>query len=571
MATYSRPGVYINELPLTAAPINSASVANAAGACIAAFPQGPDAVTRVTSWYDFQSKFGGYSSKYPSTFAVASFFTNGGTELYVKRILPTAAKAVAKATIPTQIVSGQSTSVTLATIAAKFRGIDGNNLRLKFSESNAVRQAGYFDLSVYMDAGVSDYVSGTFTAANAGDDVLVEQFNGIVFNDPTSSDYIKTVLDYGSAYIKVLEGPVTEYSAVDGTPISPVVTYSTNNLAGRIPSYSFIPLSGAPDPEVALTYADYTGDNSGTSGGVPTSPAYSNCTVFKEFEVLQQPLVFFLPDVDVRLASGWTTAKVVYNMLNDFVNFTKKDFVVVETVAGLTPDLAVGASGELTESSRMAVYYPNFYVKDPLGHSSAAVRLIGPSAAVAGLYLATDSRVGPFKAPAGIDTKIQDAVALERAFSPTDLDVLNSGVTSAGISVGKNVVNAIRNIPGAGVVVMGGRTTKQDGTANKYVNMRRSLIYIEKRLNDLLQFAVFENNSEKLWSRINTVLGVFLNDYRNQGGLRGGTPDESFYVKCDAENNSGASIAAGEVHVEVGVALEYPAEFVVLNLSQKTI
>jgi hypothetical protein len=571
MTTYSRPGVYINELPLTAAPINSTSVANAAGACIAAFPQGPDAVTRVTSWYEFQSRFGGYSSKYPATFSVASFFTNGGTELYVKRILPTAAKAVAKAVIPTQIVSGQTSSTTLATIAAKFRGIDGNNLRVKFSESNAVRQAGYFDLSVYIDAGVSDYVGSTFTPANAGDDVLVEQFNGVVFNDPTSSDYIKTVLDYGSAYIKVLEGPVTEYSPVDGTPISPVVTYTTNNLAGRIPSYSFIPLTGAPDPEVALTYADYTGDTSGTDGGVPTSPVYSDCTVFKEFEVIQQPLVFFLPDVDVRLDTGWTAAKVVYNMLSDFANFTKKDFVVAETVAGLTPDLAVGASGELTESSRMAVYYPNFYVKDPMGHSSAAVRLIGPSGAVAGLYLGTDSRVGPFKSPAGIDARIQDAVALERAFSPTDLDVLNSGVTSAGVSVGKNVVNAIRNIPGAGVVIMGGRTTKQDGTANKYVNMRRSLIYIEKRLNDLLQFAVFENNSERLWSRINTTLGVFLNDYRNQGGLRGGTPDESFYVKCDAENNSSTSIAAGEVHVEVGVALEYPAEFVVLNLSQKTI
>jgi len=570
MTTYSRPGVYINELPLSAAPIDTASVANAAGACIAAFPMGPDTVTRVTSWYDFQQKFGGYSSKYPATFSVASFFTNGGTELYVKRVLPTAAKAVAKATIPTQIVTGHSAAVTLATIAAKHRGIDGNSIRLKFSESKAVRQTGYFDLSVYLEAGTNDYVSGTFTQANAGDDVLVEQFNGIVFNDVNSSDYIKTVLDFGSTYIKVLEGAVTEYDASTGAAISPVVTYSTNNASWCIPSYSFIPLAGAPDPEVTLTYADYTGDTTGTSGAVPTSPVYTNCSVFNEFATISQPLVFFIPDADVRLSDGWTSTKVIYNMLNDFASFTKKDYVVAETVAGLTPDQAVAASGDLTNSSTLAVYYPNFYIKDPLGHSSAAVRLIGPSGGVAGLYLATDVKVGPFKAPAGIDARLQDAVALERAFSPTDLDVLNTGVTAAGVSVGKNVVNAIRNIPGAGVVVMGGRTTKQDGTANKYVNMRRSLIYIEKRLNDLLQFAVFENNSEKLWSRINTVLGVFLNDYRNQGGLRGSTPDNSFYVKCDAENNSDISIAAGEVHVEVGVALEYPAEFVVLNLSQKT-
>jgi phage tail sheath protein FI len=117
---------------------------------------------------------------------------------------------------------------------------------------------------------------------------------------------------------------------------------------------------------------------------------------------------------------------------------------------------------------------------------------------------------------------------------------------------------------------MGGRTLLQDGTANRYINMRRSLIYIEKRLNDLAQFAVFENNTETLWSRLVTVLGGFLNEYRNQGGLRGTTPDAAFYVKCDDENNTAATIAAGEVHVEIGVALEYPAEFVVINLSQKT-
>jgi phage tail sheath protein FI len=195
---------------------------------------------------------------------------------------------------------------------------------------------------------------------------------------------------------------------------------------------------------------------------------------------------------------------------------------------------------------------------------------MGPSGAVAGLYLATDRRVGPFKVAAGIDAVITDALALERAFSPAELDQLNSGTSSTGSIVGKNVVNAIRNLPGAGIVVMGGRTLLQDGSANRYINMRRSLSYVEKRLNDLASFALFENNTETLWARLITVLGVFLNDYRNQGGLRGTTPEQSFYIKCDDENNTAATIAAGEVHVEIGVSLEYPAEFVVINLSQKT-
>jgi len=132
-------------------------------------------------------------------------------------------------------------------------------------------------------------------------------------------------------------------------------------------------------------------------------------------------------------------------------------------------------------------------------------------------------------------------------------------------------VNPIRQIPGAGLSVMGARTLKQDGTANKYVNMRRSLIYIRKNLKNLTEFALFENNDERLWARINTNLGSFLNEYRNQGGLRGATATQAYFVKCDAENNSDADIANGEVHIQVGVALQYPAEFIVIDLSQKTL
>lgn len=667
MTTYNRPGVYVNELPLAAAPINGALAAAAAGAVIGAFPQGPDTVTLVTSWYDFVKKFGGYSKSYPATFAVGSFFRNGGAELYVKRILPAVAKKVAKVSVPSSpVVTSRATSkvavtdnvatittasahgitandqvITIAgitgdnaifngqwtitgytattvsfaftnaditeevettgtlsyassenpafvTFAARHRGIDGNNIRVTLSPSRAIREAGYYDLTVTYEAGAAGVVSGGAIIANSGDDTVVEQFNGVVFDDPLSGDYIVSVLEFGSSYIRVLEGAVTEYDE-NGDIIDPVVTYTVGG-EGQTPTVDTVfPLSGAPTPEAALTYGDYTGNfytaGPPASGFNPFVPQgtfdVEDCHVFAEFESIDKPLVFFLPDVISKIAGtpdateggGWDLAKWVYNALIEWVDAPKtngRHFVVVETDAGLSADEAISEAGALAESSRAAVYYPHVYIKDPVGRSGASVRRIGPSGAVTGLYLATDRRVGPFKTPAGIDTKVLDAIALERSFSPTELDALNTGVTTTGISTGKNVVNAIRNLPGAGVVIMGGRTLKQDGTANRYVNMRRSLTYLEKRLNDLASFAVFENNTEKLWARLITVLGVFLNEYRNQGGLRGTTVESSFYVKCDEENNTPTTIAAGEVHVEIGVALEYPAEFVVINLSQKT-
>ena len=178
------------------------------------------------------------------------------------------------------------------------------------------------------------------------------------------------------------------------------------------------------------------------------------------------------------------------------------------------------------------------------------------------MYLRTDATTGPFKAPAGLTANVAGVVATEKSFTTAELDSLNAATCP---------VNPIRQVPGAGISVMGARTLKQDGTANKYVNMRRSLIYIRKSLQNLTEFALFENNNVQLWGRINTTLNTFLNEYRNQGGLRGNTPADAYFIKCDAENNTAASIASGEVRIEVGVALQYPAEFVVINLSQKTL
>jgi hypothetical protein len=190
------------------------------------------------------------------------------------------------------------------------------------------------------------------------------------------------------------------------------------------------------------------------------------------------------------------------------------------------------------------------------------VRLVGPAGSVAGVYLATDAAVGPFKSPAGLRAGISTAVATERLLAPVDLDSLNSGTAP---------VNAIRNLPGANVVIMGARTLLQDGTANRYVATRRSLLFLKSQLKSTTRFAIFENNDETLWSRVRTAVSVLLNDYRNQGGLRGENPSDSFYVICDATNNSAASIAQGIVNIEVGVALEYPAEFIQINLTQTTL
>lgn len=498
---YSRPGVYITER-LLPATLPQGPSADAAGAVVAPFAQGPETVTRVTSWYDFTKYFGGYNASYPATFQVAAFFQNGGRELYVQRLLSTNA---VKAEV--EVVNG---SAVIATVQAKNAGTDGNNLRLVVTAGQVTNT---FTFTLYKESGV----------AGIDDDVLLERYENLILDDNTSSDFAETVINLVSPNI--------------------TVTVESSGLSGTDPVSATYPLTG------------------GSNGTTPTSTDYvtykaGSTSVFEQFSNLERPLVLFLPAVNA-LVSGSTA---VFDSATSWAA-DNNGFVVVDTDPDLTVTNAVSAAAALADTSYAAVYYPHYFIADPLGRGAGALRKIGPSGAIAGVYLANDASRGVFKAPAGLGTPLLGAVVMERTFTSTELDTMNASTSP---------VNVIRALPGAGICVMGARTLKQDGTANKYVNMRRSLIYIRKQLKNLTEFAVFENNDEKLWASLRTVISAFLVEYKNQGGLRGARNADAFFIKCDGENNTAQSIANGEVRIQVGVALQYPAEFVVIDLSQKT-
>jgi phage tail sheath protein FI len=507
MTTYGRPGVYISER-LLPAPIAVLGTANAAGAVIGEFAQGPETVTLVTSWYDFVKQFGGYNAAYPATYGIGLFFKNGGSELYVRRILSSDAEA-ATVVVPSSTEDGDDVAV----ITAKNRGTDGNTINVTFTQANIE------DLWNLVIA--KETVAGT--ASDTSNDIVLESYSNLNLTDPLSSDFIENVVNQSSKHVSVAVTSNNDQSPVTDT----------------------LPLTG--------------GDN----GSIPNGNDYVSAV--EDFSTANRPLVLFSPELNTntRLANPIEDEPNIGAVYDSWISWAKNNdgFVILDSEPDLSAEEVVTVANTRLSSTNAAMYYPNVYISDPLGRSPSSLRKVGPAGAVAGLYLQTDKQTGPFKSPAGINTTLRGVVAIEAAFTPGELDFLNANPSP---------VNVIRSIPGAGVVVMGARTLLNDGTANKYVNTRRSLIFLKKSLNDLTQFALFENNDERLWSRLRSAVTVFLNGYWNQGGLRGVTADQAFFVKCDAENNPNELIAQGEVHLEIGVALQYPAEFVVINLSQKT-
>jgi phage tail sheath protein FI len=203
------------------------------------------------------------------------------------------------------------------------------------------------------------------------------------------------------------------------------------------------------------------------------------------------------------------------------------------------------------DSKYAALYYPWLKVFDP---ATGRTAVVPPSGHVAGVWARSDADRGVHKAPA--NEVIRGAVDLAIALSKGEQDLLNP--------IG---VNCVRAFPGRGIRIWGARTLSSD-PAWRYLNVRRLFNYLEESILGGTQWVVFEPNDDRLWSSIRRNVTGFLTEEWRRGALFGRTAAESFYVKCDRDNNPQESIDLGQVICEIGVAPVKPAEFVVFRLAQ---
>lgn len=246
--------------------------------------------------------------------------------------------------------------------------------------------------------------------------------------------------------------------------------------------------------------------------------------------------------------------------------FTERAFYIVDppqntTTSHLESSGPVGSSpGSFTGqySINSAYYFPWIMAPDPL--LGNRVRLFPPCGFVAGIYAATDASRGVWKAPAGIDAGLVGAAGLQYVLTDLENGTLNI-----------QAINCLRQFHVYGDVVWGSRTLQgndQAGSEWKYIPIRRMALYLESSLYDGTQWVVFEPNDETLWTQIRLNAGAFMQDQFLKGAFAGTTPQQAYFVKCDAENNPQSSIDQGIVNILVGFAPLYPAEFVIIQIQQ---
>lgn len=501
---YTRPGVYVKETPFTS-NIGARSATTAA-AFVGTADRGPSTPTLITSWNSYKTLYGDINNSYDLGYALYHYFANGGRDAYVQRV--TGTSAVAATVAFTGTVTGASAASTLFTLEASSVGTWGNNLRATISFDPNTLEGAVANGNIVSTTEFSliiSLVSGSST-------VEVERWQELSM-DPTSSRYFKAILDLYSNYIRV-----------QGTPAT---------------------ITASVDPQESLTL-------SFTSGTAGNAVADANWTAAVDaLSTVTGPLL-------INLVGQTTATRVNYAL--QYAYNRGDAFVIIDGDLTATSKSSIQSTISAYSGSYGgfgAVYYPGLKMYDPAKSGPTAIRDTYCGGAVAGAFVRSETLRGVAKAPAGYALDLQNVFGLTATLSDADQGELYS----------VNNVNVLRTIPGGGTIINGARTLAKR-RPDKYITIRRTLSYLRRVLDDQTQFAVFEPNDERLWDKIKVSLSSTLTDFWAKGNLKGATAAEAFYITCDSSNNTPSSIEDGYVNVEVGVALQYPAEFVVINLTQ---
>ena len=548
------PGVYVQEVPSTVRPIEGVSTSTAA--FIGATDKGPVCGTTlptgrmaqpvlVTSFTDYARQFGGFRTDSFLTYAVRSFFDNGGRRLYIVRIYSTPAGPVPSGpplTGPgiagTSLGSGNSAFG----VSAANQGAWGNNLWVQIVTSSDGNNTDNFRLLVMQGTTVKEAQTNVIEAY---DGLTYQGSPTLVPGNSTPGSYARTTINSRSEFIAILD----DFTARPGVMPNPVqLAFGSDSKPP------------APKDFIGAAAADNTVTGTGLRAldkvtdvnliAMPGQGDIASVNAGMEYCKLQRPLqdCFFIGDVGSIVDGGGNTD----------VSAARQDDAAT-TVVKISDARAFATNGTLDKSSGDygAIYYPWVWAPDPIGSGRNPRILLPPSGYVAGLYARIDNSRGVFKAPAGTEAGLAGVLAPFRDISDTEQDSLNPVM-----------VNAVRSVPGAGLVVWGSRTIGSDASW-RYVPVRRIAIFLRVSIYYGIQWAVFEPNDEPLWAELRLNIRSFMLTQFRAGAFQGSKPDDAFFVKCDSSTTTQQDIDNGVVNILVGFAPLKPAEFVVLKLSQK--
>jgi uncharacterized protein len=546
MVQYKTPGVYveeINSLPPAVAPVNTAIPVFIGYTGAPASSALHRTATRIASWSEYLSKFGQCAPTKITVninerrngaktigidvtnvdagkvnpvfylyYSVQLYFANGGGPCY---ILSVGNDVAALATAPTLALNSSVADFLAVTRVRDIKHFTGG-LYTSFTSTgaNPVTNA-----------------QGTVNLKSVFE--ILEEFDEptlVVIPDALAFDDAKSYLIYGDA-LKHCEKMQDRFAILDVPRSAPLLW---NYFASNGPGVH-------QNSELVRTIAD-------------VDSHFRNATAAPGSNELSYGAAYF---PYVKSSFGFVT-----NDSNIIIGSYTINNSTVETAAmGTFPTKSLADNVGLSSQTKYMSKDFNSVYKAVKYFVDAMYLTLPPSGAIAGVYAATDHVRGVWKAPANV--RLNGVIAPSIAITNDMNDSLNDD------STGKSV-NAIRNFTGRGTLVWGARTLDAIDLNWRFVNVRRTALFIEESVAEALEAFVFEPNTSNTWSKVKAMTENFLTLIWRQGGLAGAKAEDAFEVNIGLNSTmSAVDIAAGIMTLEIVLVMPRPAEVIVIRVSQK--
>lgn len=620
------PGVYVQELPSGNRTI--VGVATSIVAFVGRALRGPvNTATRVSSFADFERKFGPLWTKSTLSYAVQQYFLAGGRDALVVRVVHTAEEGEEEAAQAALTVTLEEGALSLR---AKTTGTAGNDLSAVLTDDT---DDDHFTMVIKNDGTTVATYAVTMDPDDPSDRIYVEDLPGELEAATGAADVVRaTALPHvrpTAGTYDLTGGGSSAYATVDitgtvsGAATSFELKAANEGLWGNRLRVSLdLDVAEEWDRETFnLTVSELDAD-----GNVARSETHRNVTLNPDgarylLTVLEDasrlvelvtPTTTAVPTgaytalrpaatesaaaltggadgealVDSDLVPASSAGKTGIYALEDADLFNLLCLPPAEPDAAL--DTATWATAIAYCETRRAVCLvdaPDWVDADAAETAFPALGLTSDYAAMfyPKLRIADplrQNRLASFP-PSGVVAGIIAKTDAQRGVwkAPAGLDARAPIVRGQAVNLTDSEngrlnplgLNCVRTFPGVGSVVWGSRTLAgADRLASdwKYLPVRRTALFIEESLYRGLQWAVFEPNDEPLWAQIRLAAGGFMHQLFRQGAFQGASPKEAYMVKCDADTTTQADIDRGIVNVLIGFAPLKPAEFVILSIQQ---
>ena len=211
-----------------------------------------------------------------------------------------------------------------------------------------------------------------------------------------------------------------------------------------------------------------------------------------------------------------------------------------------TGSLSIGSLN--INSSYSAIYGNYFLIFDPYSEKERWVPVTGY---VGATIARTDFNDAQWFAPAGLNRGIVDNV-IRVAINPTKAqrDVMYT-----------SRINPIVNFFGQGVVIWGQKTMQAKPSAFDRINVRRLFLHMEKSIEKMSRYMLFELNDDFTRARFRGLVNPFLADIAARRGVY------DYLVVCDETNNTPQIVDSNEFVAEIMVKPARAIEFIKLTFT----